>query len=126
MCWTPPYTRQKTKINKTKNTTQYVLDTTIHKTKDEDNVFCLVYGGIQHILCCVFCFVCLRLVSCVLNVSSFSGMSIHDCPFSFYNFYCQYIDQSSSGTCKHNRFRLSCTCPIGLLAHYAQTITNNV
>jgi hypothetical protein len=36
MCWTPPYTRQKTKTNKTKNTTQYVLDNTIHKTKDED------------------------------------------------------------------------------------------
>jgi hypothetical protein len=28
-------------------------------------VLCLVYSGIQHILCCVFCFVCLRLVSCV-------------------------------------------------------------
>jgi hypothetical protein len=107
-CWTPPYTRHKTKTNKTKNTTQYVLDTTIHKTQDEDKqnkkhnticvghcliyvicvclhivvsntncggffgffsffvfVLCLVYGGVQHILCCVFCFVCLRLVSCV-------------------------------------------------------------
>ena len=30
------YTRCKTKTNKTKNTTQYVLDTTIHKTQDED------------------------------------------------------------------------------------------
>jgi hypothetical protein len=36
MCWTPPYTRHKTKTNKTKNTPQYVLDTTIHKTQDED------------------------------------------------------------------------------------------
>ena len=36
MCQTPPYTREKTKTNKTKNTTQYVLDTTIHKRKDED------------------------------------------------------------------------------------------
>jgi hypothetical protein len=36
MCWTTPYTRQKTKTNKPKNTTQYVLDTTIHKTKEED------------------------------------------------------------------------------------------
>jgi hypothetical protein len=36
MCWTPPYTRKKTKTNKTKNTTQYVLDDTIQKTKDED------------------------------------------------------------------------------------------
>jgi hypothetical protein len=36
MCLTPPYTIQETKTNKTKNTTQYVLDDTIHKTKDED------------------------------------------------------------------------------------------
>jgi hypothetical protein len=36
MCWTTPYTRKKTKTNKPKNTTQYVLDTTIHKKKDED------------------------------------------------------------------------------------------
>ena len=34
MCWTQPYTGHKT--NKTKNTPQYVLDTTIHKTQDED------------------------------------------------------------------------------------------
>jgi hypothetical protein len=36
MCWTPPCTRQKTKTNKIKNTTQFVLDTIVHKTKDED------------------------------------------------------------------------------------------
>jgi hypothetical protein len=36
MCWTPPCTRQKTKTSKTKHTTQYVLDDTIQKTKDED------------------------------------------------------------------------------------------
>ena len=24
----------------------------------------LMYGGVRHILCCVFCFVCLRLVAC--------------------------------------------------------------
>ena len=29
------------------------------------SVFCLVHGGVQHILCCAFCFVCLRLVSCI-------------------------------------------------------------
>ena len=28
-------------------------------------------------------FVCIRPVSCVLNVASFSGLSIHDCPFGF-------------------------------------------
>ena len=28
-------------------------------------VLCLVHGGVQHILCYVFCFVCLHLVSCV-------------------------------------------------------------
>ena len=36
MCQTPPYTREKMKTNKTKNTTQYVLYATIHKRKDED------------------------------------------------------------------------------------------
>jgi preprotein translocase subunit SecY len=36
MCWTQPYTRHRTTTNKTNNTTQYVLDTTIHKTQDDD------------------------------------------------------------------------------------------
>ena len=36
MCWTPPFTRQKRKTSKIKHTIQYVLDTTIHKKKDED------------------------------------------------------------------------------------------
>jgi hypothetical protein len=35
-----------------------------------------VYSDVQHILCCVFCFVCLRLVSRVTNVASFSGLSL--------------------------------------------------
>jgi hypothetical protein len=37
-------------------------------------VLCFVYGGVQHILRCVFCFVCLRLVYPMLPVSL-------DCPF---------------------------------------------
>jgi hypothetical protein len=51
MCWTTPYRRQKAKTNKAKNTTQYVLDTTMHKTKVEDkqnkthNTICV---GHQH------------------------------------------------------------------------------
>ena len=37
-------------------------------------VLCLfAYSGVQHILCCVFCFVCLRLVYPMLPVSL-------DCP----------------------------------------------
>jgi Ca2+/Na+ antiporter len=36
MCWTQPYTRHRTTTNKTNNTTLYVLDTTIHKTQDDD------------------------------------------------------------------------------------------
>jgi hypothetical protein len=32
----------------------------------------------------VFCLVCLRQVSCVLNVVSFSGLSIIPCPFYFF------------------------------------------
>ena len=27
-------------------------------------ILCLVFGGVQNILCCVFCFACHRLVSC--------------------------------------------------------------
>jgi hypothetical protein len=34
-------------------------------------VLCFVYGGVKHIWCCVFCFVCLRLVSCIPNVAIF-------------------------------------------------------
>jgi hypothetical protein len=34
------------------------------------------YRGVHHILCCVFCFVCLRLVYPMLQVSL-------DCPFLF-------------------------------------------
>ena len=44
-------------------------------------VFACVYSGVQHTLCCVFCFVCLCLVSCVPNVASFYGLSTSDCPF---------------------------------------------
>ena len=36
MCRTQPYTRHRTTTNKTNNTTLYVLDTTIHKTQDND------------------------------------------------------------------------------------------
>jgi hypothetical protein len=36
----------------------------------------LAHSGDQHILCCVFCFACLRLVSGVHNVTSFSWLSI--------------------------------------------------
>jgi predicted kinase len=35
--WTPPYIRHKMNNKQTKYTIQYVLDTTIHKTQDEDN-----------------------------------------------------------------------------------------
>ena len=36
MCWKPPYKRLKTKTDETKNIAQYVLETTIQKTQDED------------------------------------------------------------------------------------------
>jgi hypothetical protein len=39
------------------------------------------YCGVQHILCCVFYLVCLRIVSCVSGVASFSALSIFDFPF---------------------------------------------
>ena len=53
MCWTPLYTRNKTKTNTTKHTTQYVLDTTINKKQDEDkynkrhNTICVGHHYIQ-------------------------------------------------------------------------------
>ena len=49
-------------------------------------VFCVVvFVGVRvtHLisfLCCVFCFVCLPPVSCVLNNASVSRLSILDCP----------------------------------------------
>jgi hypothetical protein len=68
-------------------------------------VFCVVvFGGVCVVhrfsfLCCVFCFACLRpvscvpnvvsvsglssSVSCVPNVASVSGLSILDCPIRF-------------------------------------------
>jgi predicted membrane protein len=51
MCLTPLYTREKMKTNKTKNTTQYVLDITIHTYCVVFFVlfvfiFSLVYGGV--------------------------------------------------------------------------------
>ena len=36
----------------------------------------LAHSGVPHILCCCFCFVCLRLVSCVPYVASFSWLFI--------------------------------------------------
>jgi hypothetical protein len=35
-----------------------------------------LYSGVQHILCFVFGFACLRLVSCVPNVANLSGLFI--------------------------------------------------
>ena len=47
-----------------------------------------VFGGIRvarlfSFLCCIFCLVCLRPVTCVPNVASFSGLSIPASPFGF-------------------------------------------
>ena len=51
------------------------------------HVCLLAHNDVQHILCCVFCFACLHLVSCVHNVASFSGLFILDCPFGFSSVY---------------------------------------
>ena len=48
-------------------------------------VLCLVYDGIQHVLYCVSWFICFRLMSCVPNIASFSGLPILDCPFGSSN-----------------------------------------
>jgi len=44
---------------------------------------CVIHN---HIVLC-FCFVCLRFVSCVTNVASFSGLFIVDAPPVFSNVY---------------------------------------
>ena len=51
----------------------------------------LVFGGIRvahrfSFLCCVFCFVCPRPVSCAPNDDSVSGLSILDAPSVFSTF----------------------------------------
>jgi hypothetical protein len=52
--------------------------------------FTSVFGKAQvahrfiSLLCCDFCFVCHRSVSCVPSIASFSGLSILDCPFGFF------------------------------------------
>jgi len=42
-----------------------------------------VYSGVLYIVLC-FCSVCLRLVPCVPNAASFSGLSICDYAFDIY------------------------------------------
>jgi len=41
------------------------------------------HNGVQHMLCCGFCFDCLRRVPCVPKVASFSRSSILDFPYGF-------------------------------------------
>ena len=41
----------------------------------------LIFGVFRVVF--LFCFVCLRPVSCVRNVGSVSGLSIPHCPFGF-------------------------------------------
>jgi len=52
-------------------------------------MLCLWYAcsSVQHILCCIFCFVLGVSSSCVPYVASFSGLSIFDCPSIFSNVY---------------------------------------
>ena len=47
------------------------------------SVCLFVNSGVQHILCCGFCFVFLRRVSCVPNVASFSGLPILCLPLQY-------------------------------------------
>jgi hypothetical protein len=73
MCWTPPYTGKHNIVcvghhHTQVSTTQYVLDTTMHKYAQHNMrwtlcvwwcpthiMLCLlVYGGVQHILCCAY------------------------------------------------------------------------
>ena len=49
-------------------------------------LYLLAYSGVLHISCCVFLSGYFRLVFCVPNVASFSGLSILDCPFNVASF----------------------------------------
>jgi hypothetical protein len=54
----------------------------------------LVFVRVAHrfsFLCCVFCFVCPRPVSCAPNDDSVSGLSILDCPFGFLYVYLTHV-----------------------------------
>jgi len=50
---------------------------------------CVLYMVVSNTYCVVWVFFCLRLVSCVPNVASFSGLSIlhSSLPFCFSNIY---------------------------------------
>ena len=66
------------------------------------NTYCVV----------VFCLACLRLVYCVPNVASFSGLSILHCPFSFSNIYLQqyYIEYLFVLDITYSRHRKDAFC----------------
>ena len=67
------------------------------------------YCGVQHILCCILCFVCLPLVSCVPNVASLSGLCILNCLFGFSNVYfiSKMFEEKSIEYCTPCRTELS-------------------
>ena len=62
-------------------TVGYLIDNQMSKCTKFVCEVCVAY--LFSFLCCVFSFVCLRPVSCVHYVASFSVLSIIDCPFSF-------------------------------------------
>jgi hypothetical protein len=71
ICWTQPYTRHRTTINKRNNTTLYMLDTTIHKT-GRRQWLCPTHIVLYYLSClsssCVLCMVVSNSYSVVLFV----------------------------------------------------------
>ena len=61
-------------------------------------------------LCYIFCFVCLRHVSCVPNVASVSGLFILDCPFGFLWIVHSWLPL---------RFSLTFICPVSFVPNIA-------
>jgi hypothetical protein len=60
-------------------------------------------------LCCILLFLCLRLVSCVTNVDSASGLSIRDCTFDFmYIYFRCHHDFLVWRAFIRNQWRLNC------------------
>jgi hypothetical protein len=46
-------------------------------------VYLFAHSGALPIKCCVSCFICLPLMSCIPNVANVSGLSIFDSPSVF-------------------------------------------
>ena len=66
------------------------------------------HRGVKYILCCVFCFVCLRLVFCVPNVACLSGLSILDCRSETSLWATSVLPSNENHYCETTKMLLNC------------------